>query len=132
MKSILELFAQDKIKVDERSFDYTIDYLDKLKKKQILEEKIIDKLGEEGRDLFDEYDDMIAQLQSDIRMEEFVYGYQIGALMMIDTYSFLDSFETENNSMTEKRSNIIAKRDIMQAVKKEVQKLMKEYTAKVE
>ena len=55
MKSILELFAQDKIKVDERSFDYTIDYLDKLKKKQILEEKIIDKLGEEGRDLFDEY-----------------------------------------------------------------------------
>ncbi len=86
MKSILELFAQDKIKVDERSFDYTIDYLDKLKKKQILEEKIIDKLGEEGRDLFDEYDDMIAQLQSDIRMEEFVYGYQIGALMMIDTY----------------------------------------------
>ena len=132
MKSILELFAQDKIKVDERSFDYTIDYLDKLKKKQILEEKIIDKLGEEGRDLFDEYDDMIAQLQSDIRMEEFVYGYQIGALMMIDTYSFLDSFETEKNSMTERRSNIIAKRDIMQAVKKEVQKLMQQYTVKVE
>ena len=132
MKSILELFAQDKIKVDERSFDYTIDYLDKLKKKQILEEKIIDKLGEEGRDLFDEYDDMIAQLQSDIRMEEFVYGYQIGALMMIDTYSFLDSFETENNSMTERRSNIIAKRDIMQTVKKEVQKLMQQYTVKVE
>ena len=132
MKSILELFAQDKIKVDERSFDYTIDYLDKLKKKQILEEKIIDKLGEEGRDLFDEYDDMIAQLQSDIRMEEFVYGYQIGALMMIDTYSFLDSFETENNSMTERRSNIIAKRDIMQKVKKEVQKLMQQYTVKVD
>ena len=132
MKSILELFAQDKIKVDERSFDYTIDYLDKLKKKQILEEKIIDKLGEEGRDLFDEYDDMIAQLQSDIRMEEFVYGYQIGALMMIDTYSFLDSFETEKNSMTERRSNIIAKRDIMQAVKKEVQKLMQQYTVKVD
>ncbi len=132
MKSILELFAQDKIKVDERSFDYTIDYLDKLKKKQILEEKIIDKLGEEGRDLFDEYDDMIAQLQSDIRMEEFVYGYQIGALMMIDTYSFLDSFETENNSMTERRSNIIAKRDIMQTVKKEVQKLMQQYTVKVD
>ena len=132
MKSILELFAQDKIKVDERSFDYTIDYLEKLKKKQILEEKIIDKLGEEGRDLFDEYDDMIAQLQSDIRMEEFVYGYQIGALMMIDTYSFLDSFETENNSMTERRSNIIAKRDIMQTVKKEVQKLMQQYTVKVD
>ena len=75
---------------------------------------------------------MIAELQSDIRVEEFVYGYQIGALMMIDTYSLLDSFETEKNGMTEKRSNIIAKRDIMQAVKKEVQKLMKEYTAKVE
>ena len=132
MKSILELFAQDKIKVDERSFDYTIDYLDKLKKKQILEEKIIDKLGEDGKELFDEYDDMIAQLQSDIRVEEFVYGYQIGALMMIDTYSFLDSFETEKNSMTERRSNIIAKRDIMQAVKKEVQKLMQQYTVKVE
>ncbi len=75
---------------------------------------------------------MIAQLQSDIRVEEFVYGYQIGALMMIDTYSFLDSFETEKNSMTERRSNIIAKRDIMQAVKKEVQKLMQQYTVKVE
>ncbi|MCI8628146.1 MAG: hypothetical protein HFE57_01320 [Firmicutes bacterium] len=132
MKSILELFAQDEIKVDTRDFNYTTDYLDKFKKRQILEEKIIDKLGEDGKELFDEYDDMIAQLQSDIRVEEFVYGYQIGALMMIDTYSFLDSFETEKNGMTEKRSNIIAKRDIMQAVKKEVQKLMKEYTAKVE
>lgn len=132
MKSILELFAQDEIKVDTRDFNYTTDYLDKFKKRQILEEKIIDKLGEDGKELFDEYDDMIAQLQSDIRVEEFVYGYQIGALMMMDTYSFLDSFETEKNGMTEKRSNIIAKRDIMQAVKKEVQKLMKEYTAKVE
>ncbi len=100
--------------------------------KSILELFALDKLGEEGRDLFDEYDDMIAQLQSDIRMEEFVYGYQIGALMMIDTYSFLDSFETENNSMTERRSNIIAKRDIMQTVKKEVQKLMQQYTVKVD
>ncbi len=132
MKSILELFAQDKIKVDERGFDYTTNHLDKLKKRQILEQKIIDKLGEEGKELFDEYDDMIAELQSDIRVEEFVYGYQIGALMMMDTYSFLDSFETEKNGMTERRSNIIAKRDIMQAVKQEVQKLMKEYTAKVE
>ena len=132
MKSILELFAQDKIKVDERGFDYTTNHLDKLKKRQILEQKIIDKLGEEGKELFDEYDDMIAQLQSDIRVEEFVYGYQIGALMMMDTYSFLDSFETEKNGMTERRSNIIAKRDIMQAVKQEVQKLMKEYTVKVE
>ncbi len=39
MKSILELFAQDKIKVDERSFDYTIDYLDKLKKKANIRRK---------------------------------------------------------------------------------------------
>lgn len=132
MKSILELFAQDEIKVDTRDFNYTTDYLDKFKKRQILEEKIIDKLGEDGKELFDEYDDMIAQLQSDIRVEEFVYGYQIGALMMMDTYSFLDSFETEKNGMTERRSNIIAKRDIMQAVKQEVQKLMKEYTVKVE
>mgnify|MGYP007040731147 FL=1 len=132
MKSILELFAQDEIKVDTRDFNYTTEYLDKFKKMEILEQKIIDKLGEEGKELFDEYDDMIAELQSDIRVEEFVYGYQIGALMMIDTYSLLDSFETEKNGMTERRSNIIAKRDIMQAVKKEVQKLMKEYTAKVE
>lgn len=132
MKSILELFAQDEIKVDTRDFNYTTEYLDKFKKMEILEQKIIDKLGEEGKELFDEYDDMIAELQSDIRVEEFVYGYQIGALMMMDTYSFLDSFETEKNGMTERRSNIIAKRDIMQAVKQEVQKLMKEYTVKVE
>lgn len=52
--------------------------------------------------------------------------------MPLYTYSFLDSFETENNSMTERRSNIIAKRDIMQTVKKEVQKLMQQYTVKVD
>ena len=42
MKSILELFAQDEIKVDTRDFNYTTDYLDKFKKRQILEEKIIE------------------------------------------------------------------------------------------
>ena len=132
MKSILELFAQDEIKVGTRDFNYTTEYLDKCKKMQILEQKIINKLDEEGKALLDEYDDMIAELQSDIRVEEFVYGYQIGALMMIDTYSLLDSFETEKNGMTEKRGSIIAKRDIMQAVKQEIQKLMKQYTVKVE
>ena len=55
MKSILELFAQDEIKVDTRDFNYTTEYLDKCKKMQILEQKIINKLDEEGKALLDEY-----------------------------------------------------------------------------
>ncbi len=39
MKSILELFAQDEIKVDTRDFNYTTEYLDKFKKMEILEKK---------------------------------------------------------------------------------------------
>ncbi len=91
MKTILELFAQDEIKVNSRSYEYSKEHLKTYEKLEELEEMIIEKLDDEGKKLFDKYNDIISDLRGITRTEEFIYGYQLGSLMMIDIYSVLNS-----------------------------------------
>ena len=91
MKTILELFAQDEIKVNSRSYEYSKGHLKTYEKLEELEEMIIEKLDDKGKKLFDEYNDIISDLRGITRTEEFIYGYQLGSLMMIDIYSVLNS-----------------------------------------
>lgn len=96
MKSILELFADDEIEVISRYYQHSKEYLKKYKTLEELEKKILGKLDSEGKTLFHEYDSIISELQSIIRTDEFIYGYQLGALMIIDVYSLLNSAPFKN------------------------------------
>ncbi|NDO46753.1 DUF6809 family protein [Clostridium sp. MD294] len=87
MKTILELFSQDEIKVNSRSYEYSKEHLKIYERLEELEKMIIEKLDDEGQKLFDEYNNITSDLRGIIRTEEFIYGYQLGSLMMIDVYS---------------------------------------------
>ena len=91
MKTILELFAQDEIKVNSRSYEYSKERLKIYERLEELEKMITEKLDDEGKKLFDEYNNITSDLRDIIRTEEFIYGYQLGSLMMIDVYSVLNS-----------------------------------------
>ena len=91
MKSILELFAQDEIKVNSRGYQYSKECLKTYEMLEELEKKINEKLDKEGKELFDKYDNIISDLNGMIRADEFIYGYQLGSLMMIDIYSVFNS-----------------------------------------
>lgn len=91
MKTILELFAQDEIKVNSRSYEYSKERLKIYERLEELEKMITEKLDDEGKKLFDEYNNITSDLRDIIRTEEFIYGYQLGSLMIIDVYSVLNS-----------------------------------------
>ncbi|MEY8319658.1 DUF6809 family protein [Lachnospiraceae bacterium 46-61] len=97
MKSILELFAQDEIKVNTRHYNHSKEYLDKYKELEKLENSILEKLCNEGKELFQKYQDIIIELQDINRTAEFIYGYQLGTLMTIDVYSILDYLSSDDN-----------------------------------
>ena len=97
MKSILELFAQDEIKVNTRHYNHSKEYLDKYKELEELENSILEKLCNEGKELFQKYQDIIIELQDINRTAEFIYGYQLGTLMTIDVYSILDYLSSDDN-----------------------------------
>ena len=91
MKSILEMLANDTLEISSRYYEYSKEYQQKEDEMDKIRQKILDKLDEEGKTLFDEYESATADLQSITKANEFIYGYQIGTLMMIDVYSVLDS-----------------------------------------
>lgn len=97
MKSILELFAHDEIKVNTRHYNHSKEYLDKYKELEKLEKSMLERLGNEGTELFQKYEDIITDLQCINRTAEFIYGYQLGVLMTIDVYSILDYLSSDDN-----------------------------------
>ncbi len=97
MKSILELFAQDEIKVNTRRYNHSKEYLDKYKELEKLEKSMLERLGNEGTELFQKYEDILTDLQCINRTAEFIYGYQLGVLMTIDVYSILDYLSSDDN-----------------------------------
>ncbi len=91
MKSILEMFANDELEISSRYYEYSKEFRQKENEMEKIRDKILDKLDEEGKTLLDEYENANADLQGITKTIEFIYGYQIGSLMMIDVYSVLDS-----------------------------------------
>ncbi len=91
MKSILELFAQDEIQVNSRGYQYSNECLKTYEMLEELEKKINEKLDDVQKELFNKYNNIISDLNNIIRTDEFIYGYQLGTLMMIDVYSVFNS-----------------------------------------
>lgn len=91
MKTILEMLANDKIQVSSRYYQHRKEYTQTYETFDKLGKKILEKLDEEGKELFYKYDSLMYDLASIIRTNEFVYGYQLGALTIIDVYSVFNS-----------------------------------------
>ena len=70
---MLELLAKDKLKVETRDYHHSEEYL----------------LDEEGKELFESYIGKQLDRSEIARIEEFIYGYQLGSLIMIDIYDIL-------------------------------------------
>ena len=75
-----------------------MEYLDKYKELEKLENSILEKLCNEGKELFQKYQDIIIELKDINRTAEFIYGYQLGILMTIDVYSILDYLSSDDNN----------------------------------
>ena len=86
---MLELLANDELKVSARDYKHTPKHSQLGNQLEDLENEIAEKLDQEEKKLFEEYVDKQADMMSLIRAEEFIYGYQIGSLIMMDIYSIL-------------------------------------------
>ncbi len=89
MIRILDTLANDELKVASRDFHHSEEYKEISSELEELEDKIVNKLDNEGIELFEEYISKQLDRVSTTRIEEFIYGYQIGSLMMIDIFNIL-------------------------------------------
>lgn len=89
MPHILNLLANDELKVESRDYHHSEKYILLSNELEELKNKIANKLDNEGKELFEKYVDSQLDKISLARLEEFVYGYQIGSLIMIDIYDIL-------------------------------------------
>jgi len=86
---MLELLAKDKLKVESRDYHHSEKYLNLSDEIEKIEKQIAEKLDEEGKELFEYYIGKQLDMFGLARIEEFIYGYQLGSLIMIDVYDIL-------------------------------------------
>lgn len=86
---MLELLAKDELTVAARDYCHTKEYLKLSNELEKLESKIAEKLDDEEKELFESYIGKQLDMSELVRIEEFIYGYQIGSLIMIDIYDIL-------------------------------------------
>lgn len=86
---MLELLAKDKLKVETRDYHHSEEYLNLSDELEKIENQITEKLDEEGKELFESYIGKQLDRSEIARIEEFIYGYQLGSLIMIDIYDIL-------------------------------------------
>lgn len=86
---MLELLARDKLKVESRDHHHSKEYINLSDELEKIENQITEKLDEEGKELFESYIGKQLDMSELVRIEEFIYGYQLGSLIMIDIYDIL-------------------------------------------
>lgn len=90
MRSILEEFAYGNISPEVQSFDGNSRYGRALTLSTNIEQKLLDRLGGDDRDLFEKYVDAQGEANQLTAVKNLVYGYKLGLTMTAEAFVRID------------------------------------------
>ncbi|MCL2368141.1 MAG: hypothetical protein FWC72_04020 [Oscillospiraceae bacterium] len=86
MRSILEEFAHGNISPETQSFKKTPAYREAMKFATINEEKLVDRLNEEEKIIFEKFLDAQDEANALEAVGNLIYGYKLGVLMTAEAF----------------------------------------------
>lgn len=87
MKSILETLYHSAIGFDSRPYDKDSQYMEAVRRRQELKDKLVAELTEQERSLLSEYDDFSADVTDIARYDTFVHSLRFAILLMVEVFT---------------------------------------------
>lgn len=97
MYKILEALAQDTLQTN-RIPTQNPDDLQTLEQFSAAEKVLLEKLGENGMPLLDQYNQAKSLYEDSVSTDRFICGFRLGALMMIDVFRGQDGLPGETTN----------------------------------
>ncbi len=91
MRSILEEFAYGNVSPQAQYFDKNSKYGRAIELVAEIEEKLLDRLGAEDRDLFEKYVDAQGEANQLTAVKNLIYGYRLGLTMTAEAFVGMDN-----------------------------------------
>lgn len=91
MRSILEEFAYGNVSPQAQYFDKNSKYGRAIELVAEIEEKLLDRLGAEDRDLFEKYVDAQGEANQLTAVKNLIYGYRLGLPMTAEAFVGMDN-----------------------------------------
>ena len=91
MRSILEEFAYGNVSPQAQYFDKNSKYGRAIELVAEIEEKLLDRLGAEERDLVEEYVDAQGEANQLTAVKNLIYGYRLGLTMTAEAFVGMDN-----------------------------------------
>jgi hypothetical protein len=99
MASILEEFAYGNISPEVQFFKKDSEYGQTIELVSRNEQKILERLGTDDKELFQKYVDMQGELNRLTAVKNFIYGFKLGLLMTAETFIGMDDLYMNGNNM---------------------------------
>lgn len=99
MASILEEFAYGNISPEVQFFKKDFEYGQAIELVSRNEEKLLERLGAEDKEVFQIYVDMQEELNRLTAVKNFIYGFKLGLLMTSETFIGMDDLYINGNNM---------------------------------
>ena len=90
MRSILEEFAYGNVSPEAQYFDKNSRYGKAIELVERIEEKLMNRLDIDDKDLFEKYVDAQAEANQLTAVKNFVYGYKLGMIMTAESFVGID------------------------------------------
>lgn len=90
MRSILEEFAYGNVSPEAQYFDKNSRYGKAIELVERIEEKLMDRLDTDDKDLFEKYVDAQVEANQLTAVKNFVYGYKLGMIMTAESFVGID------------------------------------------
>ncbi len=90
MRSILEEFAYGNVSPEVQFFDKNSKYGRVLELVANIEQKLLDRLGTDDKDLFEKYVDAQGEANQLTEVKNLIYGYKLGLIMTAETFIGID------------------------------------------
>jgi len=90
MRSILEEFAYGNISLEAQFFKRDSGYGRAMKLVSCNEQKLLDRLGADDKNLFQKYIDAQGEVNQLTAIKNFIYGYKLGLIMTAEAFVGMD------------------------------------------
>lgn len=99
MASILEEFAYGNLSPEVQFFKRDSEYGRAMEFVSRNEEKLLERLGADDKDLFQKYVEMQGELNQLTAVKNFIYGFKLGLIMTAETFIGMDDLYINGNNM---------------------------------
>ena len=87
---ILEELYHGNIRPDVKFYGKDSPFVELARLREGIREKLLESLNESEKEQFEKFNDAQAEIDSITRYEKFTYGFKLGVLLMIETFTGID------------------------------------------